>query len=223
MHMDERLQHIAALVRRGSRVADIGTDHAYLPVFLVQNGICPSAIAGDIGQGPAANARKTVERAGLQRQIEVRIGNGLSVLTAEEADDIVIAGMGGETVAAILEQTPWVRDPRLRLILQPMTHPEQARAFLLQNGFSLLREETVLSAGRRYLITVATFTDAPPPPIWRYYTGILHPQREREFLLRQLAWVRARARGLQAEGNAAAEQYTRLVKDIEQYLEGDAI
>lgn len=221
--MDERLRYIATLVRRGSRVADIGTDHAYLPVYLVQNGICPCAIAGDVRLSPAENARKAVRQAGLEAQIQVRVGDGLSVLQPKEADDIVIAGMGGENIAAILQAAPWVREPSLRLILQPMSHPEQMRAFLLQNGFSLLHECTVASAGRRYAVAVAAFTDAPPQPAWRHYTGILDPCTERPFLQKQLAWVQARCRGLKQENNEEYRQYDLLARQIECYIDGGSV
>ena len=221
--MDERLQYIATQVRRGSRVADIGTDHAYLPVYLVQSGICPCAVAGDVRIGPAENARKAVRQAGLEDKIDVRVGDGLAVLAPNEADDIVIAGMGGETIAAILQAAPWIRDPSLRLILQPMTHPEQMRAFLLQNGFSLLHECTVVSAGRRYLVTQAAFTDAPPQPVWRHYTGILDPQTEGDFLQKQLGWVQARSRGLKQENNNQHQPYDVLAQQIRRYIEEGSV
>ena len=224
MDMDERLQYIATLVRRGSRLADIGTDHAYLPVYLVGQGICRCAVAGDVRQGPAANARKAVQQAGLEQQISVRVGDGLSVLNAGEADDIVIAGMGGETIAAILQAAPWIRDRSIRLILQPMSRPEQMRAFLLRNGFSLLHEATVVSSGRRYLVTVAAFTDAAPQPEWRHFVGVLHPQREKDFLLKQLSWIRAREKGLAADGEMSASQrYAALAREVQLYIDGETI
>ena len=97
--LDKRISAVAALVRQDSRLADIGTDHAYLPVYLVQAGVCPSAIASDIGAGPLDAARRTVTENGLTSEIALRLGNGLATVSAGEVEDIAIAGMGGETIA----------------------------------------------------------------------------------------------------------------------------
>ncbi len=156
--LDTRLRLAADLVREGSRVADIGTDHAHLPVTLVQEGRCPSAIASDVRRGPVDNARRTVEQAGLTAAVSVRLGDGLHTVQPDEVEDIVIAGMGGETIAAILEEAPWVRDPRYRLILQPMTRAEKLRAFLFCGGFEIL-EERVTRCGRHwYTVLHAAYT-----------------------------------------------------------------
>lgn len=103
----------------GSVLADIGTDHAHLPVYLVERGVCPRAIASDLRPGPAEAARKSIRAAGLTDMVEVRIGDGLTPVAAGEVDDIAVAGMGGETIAGILEACPWIRDPRYRLVLRP--------------------------------------------------------------------------------------------------------
>ena len=115
--LDERLKTVAALVRPGSRVADIGTDHGYLPVYLVKEGICPRAIAADLRSGPLESARRHVTAAGLSDRIDLRLGDGLTPIEPQEVDDMIIAGMGGETIAGILAAADWVRQPRLRLIL----------------------------------------------------------------------------------------------------------
>lgn len=156
--LDSRLRLAADLVRAGSRVADIGTDHAHLPVVLVREGRCPSAIASDVREGPVTNARRNVEEAALEAVISVRLGDGLHTVRPDEVDDIVIAGMGGETVAAILEEAPWLQDTRYRLILQPMTRAEKLRAYLFANGFAI-REERVARVGRHwYTVLCAEFT-----------------------------------------------------------------
>ena len=115
--LDPRLLCVAKHIRRGSVLADIGTDHARLPVYLVEQGICPRAIASDLRRGPAEAARKTIRAAGLSETIEVRLGDGLTTVAAGEAGDIAIAGMGGETIAAILDACPWLQDPRYHLCL----------------------------------------------------------------------------------------------------------
>ncbi len=160
--LDKRLSAVAALVRRGSRLADIGTDHAYLPAYLVQTGVCPSAIASDIGAGPLEAARHTVTANSLTNEIALRLGDGLSTVSAEEVDDIAIAGMGGETIAAILEAAPFVKDRRLRLILQPMTRAEDLRRWLLHNGFSVLEEHLIRDGRHLYPVLAAEYTAAAP-------------------------------------------------------------
>ncbi len=160
--LDKRLSAVAALVRRGSRLAVIGTDHAYLPAYLVHTGVCPSAVASDIGAGPLEAARHTVTTNGLTSEITLRLGDGLSTVSAEEVDDIAIAGMGGETIAAILEAAPFVKDRRLRLILQPMTRAEDLRRWLLHNGFSVLEEHLIRDGRHLYPVLAAEYTAAVP-------------------------------------------------------------
>ncbi len=156
--LDSRLRLAADFVRLGSRVADIGTDHAHLPVTLVSEGKSPSAIASDIREGPVANARRTVEEAELGRVVSVRLGNGLQTVQPDEVDDIIVAGMGGETIAMILEEAPWVKNAHYRLILQPMTRAEKLRAYLFENGFTIA-EERVTCVGRHwYTVLCAAYS-----------------------------------------------------------------
>ncbi len=159
--LDKRLSAVAALVRPGSRLADIGTDHAYLPVCLVQAGVCPEAIASDIGAGPLEAARHTVDTADLADRIALRLGDGLSTVAEGEVDDIAIAGMGGETIVAILEATLYIQDPHLRLILQPMTRAEDLRRWLLSHGFSILEERLIVDGHHLYPVMAAEYTAAP--------------------------------------------------------------
>ena len=135
MTLDKRLSLIASYVRPGSRLADVGTDHARLPAALVATGHCPRAIASDLRTGPVNAARLTVNAAGLEKRIDIRQGDGLAPLSAKEADDIVIAGMGSETIAGILDAAPWTRNSHFRFILQPMTRVEYLHRYLLQLVF----------------------------------------------------------------------------------------
>ncbi len=156
--LDNRLRQVAALVRHGSRVADIGTDHAHLPLWLVQTGVCPFAIASDIVPGPVAAATHTVTQAGESGRISVRLGSGLSTVLPEEVDDIVIAGMGGETMVSILQAAPWVQHTRYRLILQPMTRAEVLRRYLWEMGFDITREIPVSEGKHWYTVMCAAYT-----------------------------------------------------------------
>lgn len=161
--LDRRLQCAARQVRMGSRLADIGTDHALLPVALVRSGVCPYAVASDIRTGPAERARRAVEEAQLADRIEVRLGSGLSVLQPEEADDLVIAGMGGETIVSILGEAPWIRSSHFRLILQPMSRPEVLRRWLHRAGFLLEAEPAVEDGGHLYSILRAHYEPEAVP------------------------------------------------------------
>lgn len=161
--LDRRLQCAARQVRMGSRLADIGTDHALLPVALVRSGVCPYAVASDIRTDPAELARRAVEEAQLADRIEVRLGPGLSVLQPEEADDLVIAGMGGETIVSILGEAPWIRSSHFRLILQPMSRPEVLRRWLHRAGFLLEAEPAVEDGGHLYSILRAHYEPEAVP------------------------------------------------------------
>ena len=154
-----RLQTVADMVRTGSRVADIGTDHALLPVHLIKSGRVPFAIASDVKEGPAAAAAHTVKEAGVTALVSVRVGDGLATVQPHEVDDVVVAGMGGETIVQILAAAPWICDARLQFVLQPMSKPEKLREFLYQNGFSILEERVVEDAEHLYSVMLAAFTN----------------------------------------------------------------
>ncbi len=158
MSVDNRLQRIAGMIRRGDRVADIGTDHAYLPVFLIKEGISSVAFACDVSDGPLENAKKTIEKSGVSG-ITLRKDDGLNAVAPDEVDTVVIAGMGGDLIAQILTSSPWIKNQRYELILQPMTAVEDLREYLCQNGFRIVREEAVSAHNRIYTAMKVVFTN----------------------------------------------------------------
>ena len=160
LNLKGRLSLCARYVRRDSRLADIGTDHAYLPIALCEAGVIPSALACDINPLPLNSARENIARRGLSDRIETRLGNGLEPVSADEADDIVIAGMGGELIADILAACLWVRDPAKRLILQPMTRHEALIRRLYANGFAVTDSGAVTDGGKSYLVLCARYDGA---------------------------------------------------------------
>ncbi len=170
MSVDNRLQKIAGTVRRGDRIADIGTDHAYLPVFLVKNGITNKVYACDVADGPLENAKATVEASGLDG-IEIRKGDGLDAVKSYEVDTVTVAGMGGDLIARILTAAPWIKNPHYELILQPMTAVEDLREYLLSNGFSVVSEQAVKAQGRIYTVIKAVYTGvvAECNPVFYYF------------------------------------------------------
>ncbi|MBQ7007325.1 MAG: SAM-dependent methyltransferase, partial [Oscillospiraceae bacterium] len=131
MKLSPRLKAAADMVRCGKKIADIGTDHAHLPIFLVENGICVSAVASDVRPGPIANAKANVEAAGLADKIQLRLASGLDKVSPDEADDIVIAGMGGILMVQLLEVAEWLKDESKHLVLQPQSHAEILREYLI--------------------------------------------------------------------------------------------
>lgn len=139
--LSPRLRMAASLVPPGARLADIGTDHGYLPAALILEGAIPSAIAADLRPGPLARARETAVRYGLEDRLSLRLCDGLSGIGPEEADAVVIAGMGGETIAAILEAAPWVRERNIPVIVQPMSSMPDLRAWLGQSGYCIETEK----------------------------------------------------------------------------------
>lgn len=155
MKLGPRLAEIAAYVLPGSRVADIGTDHGYLAVHLVERGDIDYVIAGDVHEGPLASARDLVKQRFLADKIAVRLGDGLAVVRAEEVDTVVIAGMGGTTMVQILTKHEKIVRQLKRLILQPMVGAGTLRTWLIKNGFTLIDERLVKEEARIYEIIVA--------------------------------------------------------------------
>lgn len=148
----------ASFVGQTGKIVDIGTDHAYLPAYLVLNGKIKSAIACDIGIKPLENARKTVEAYSLSDKIELRISDGLEAVLPNEASEIVICGMGGTLMSEILSRATWIKRDGMHLILQPMTHSEEVRAFLCENGFYIASESFVRDNGKVYCCISAEYT-----------------------------------------------------------------
>ena len=148
--LGKRLGLCAAMVRPGCRLADIGTDHGYLPVWLAKTGAILSAVAADVREGPLQSARQNIERYGVQDQVTARLSDGLDLVSAQEADDIVIAGMGGGLMIRILKEGEDVVRTLKECILQPQSEIEKVRAFLLEEGFLFIAEDMVEEDGKYY-------------------------------------------------------------------------
>ena len=156
MKLDSRLMAIANLVRKDKVFADIGTDHAYLPVYLVENGIIQKAIAADLRVGPLDNAKETVVSYGFIDKIELRLSDGLDNFKENEVQEIAVAGMGGLLISSFIERTKWLKNSDIHLILQPMTHVEDLRKTLFDNGF-VIDNEVVAEDGDKLYIIISAF------------------------------------------------------------------
>lgn len=154
--LSQRLRLCADFVTEGCRVADIGTDHAALPVFLVQSGRCGGAVASDLRKGPLSSAGKNIEAAGLSEKISTRLSNGFDKIAEEEFDEAVIAGMGGLLICDILRRTPYRNSKSF--ILQPMSDPEEVRRWLYLHGFEITREKAACEGKRVYVVMRADYT-----------------------------------------------------------------
>lgn len=154
--MDYRLKRLALMVEPGTRLADIGTDHAYLPIWLVQKGLIDFAIASDIRQGPIENAKANVQAAGLGDRISVRLGPGLATVKKEdEIETVVIAGMGGDLIRSILDEAPLFP----KLVLEPNIGEPGLRSWLAEHGYRINQEELLFDKGHSYELLQAFLTD----------------------------------------------------------------
>lgn len=203
--LEARLALCASMVRPGAALADVGTDHAYLPVWLVKNGVVPRAVASDVRPGPLERAKRNIERYGVSGAVETRLCDGLDGIRPEEADDVVIAGMGGLLMAEIIERTAWLKDEHKRLILQPMTREEELRRSLFKNGFSVLCEQAVLEGRHVYTVMLCGW-ERPSRPLDELfpYIGLLKANTPagQAYLRREQKRLQNRATGLLARGNA---------------------
>ena len=142
-NIDARLLRASKFIRGGAYLADIGTDHAYLPIYLALTGKIVGAVASDINEGPVERAKKSIAKYGASDKITVIKSAGLVGAESYPFTDAVIAGMGGELIASILNDSPWIKDERYNLVLQPMTHPEILRKYLADEGFRIIDEDVV--------------------------------------------------------------------------------
>ena len=153
MNLTPRLLKIASLVPQDSILADVGTDHAYVPVYCILNGICQRALAMDINEGPLKNAEETVKNYGVSDRVELRLSDGLCKMEPHEADTVVIAGMGGLLIKSILEKAN-LKDGTT-LILQPMLAQKELRESLYSNDIAITDEYLAKEDNKIYNIFVA--------------------------------------------------------------------
>ncbi len=217
MEISSRLKTVVKFVRKGSRVADIGTDHAYLPAYLIINEISPFVIGSDLRKGPLINAEKTINEYGIQNKIQLIQSDGFEEIKPDIADDYIICGMGGTLIRDILEKTDWLKNPSYRLILQPQSHSEDVREYLINNGFKIIAEKACKDAGRYYNIICAEFngTKINKPDWYIYFGDLIFNQDEcsKKITEKNLNLLRIRC---EAEGKyKSKETHDKLSKIIE--------
>lgn len=167
--LSERLSAVAGLVKKDSAIADVGTDHGYIPVYLYKAGIIKSAVAADVNEKPLASCKALVVQEGLSDVIKTRLSNGLDNILPDEYDTVIIAGMGGELIADILSRA---EIENKHIILNPMTHPEIARKFLYDNGFDIINDLIIKDGRHYYSVFDANYTgEILPKTRSDYYLG----------------------------------------------------
>ena len=183
MALSLRLKTIAALVPKGARVCDVGTDHARLSIYLISEKIASQVIATDIRPLPLENAKKNVAASGV-KGIDLRLCDGLSAVKKDETDAVIIAGIGGEVISGIISRADLLKEqPYPQLILQPTTSPEALRRYLCENGFEIETETPLQDNGNLYSVMTARFTGiTSQKPDWYYYVGNLDPKTPDGFL-----------------------------------------
>lgn len=155
MQLSLRLSAIAQMVTEGNRLVDVGCDHGYLPVYLIQTHKIPQAIAADVGIGPLSRAREHILQYGLGQYIETRLSDGLKEIRREEGDTLVLAGMGGPLMERILTEGADTLPGFRELILQPQSDMGHVRGFLHKHGYRIIQEESIQEDGKFYFIMKA--------------------------------------------------------------------
>ncbi len=161
--ISKRLLCCASMVQPGSRVADIGTDHGYLGIYLLQSGAARHVIACDLRKDPLENARRNAKLFGVDGEMELRLSDGLEKILPDEVDTVVMAGMGGDLIQKILSQCPWRKREGLQFILQPQSAGNVLRRWLCEDGFEIQREEPVQDG--HFLYTVMDIRQGEPAPL----------------------------------------------------------
>lgn len=228
--LNQRLAMCAGMVHPGAKLADIGTDHAYLPIWMAKSGLVSHAVAADLRENPLESARQNIIKYHVQNIVEARLSDGLRNICPGEADDIVIAGMGGEMIEQILAAAPWLRSSRKSLVLQPMTSAESLRRFLANEGYVLNTERAVRADGRVYSVMRAQFTGENVTQDVLYpYIGLLGESMQGvpadrsaacEYILREIRHVENRLKGFVACGDEEqAEQLGTIIQRLKEKIE----
>ena len=220
--LSTRLKYAAALIREGAFLADVGTDHAYLPIALCLDGRIRASVASDINKGPIERAEENIKKYSLENKISLCHCDGLSGIERFCPTDISILGMGGELIVKILTAAPWTKNGAIRLCLQPMTHPEVVREYLAKEGYSIIDESIAVEDDKIYQLISAEYTGEPYT-----YTdaelllGKINIERKSPELIRlaehHIAVLSRRIDGKMSAG-ASADDEQRLINEIKKVL-----
>lgn len=242
VQLSKRLQAVADMVTKGYRTADIGCDHGYIAIYLIESGISPLVIAMDINQGPLDQAKENIYKAGYTRQIEVRHSDGANQLMENEVDSIICAGMGGRLTIRIIQADLSKLYNIKELILQPQSEIHLVRRFLSENGFMIVSENMIYEDGKYYPIMKAVPNHGQNKAVsfhreevllYEQYGALLLNQKNR-ILLQYLQWKQSEIESItqQIMKNSGSETRKNIrlielskekaqVKQALQYFEGE--
>ena len=222
--IDKRLLLIASMVRKGSLLADVGCDHGILITHLMEENIIRGGIALDINAMPLKKAELRIRAMGMEDKICCRLADGLLEVGENEADDIVIAGMGGELIFKIISLCSWKENKDKRFIVNPMTKAPFLRMNMAENGFSLLEEKAAEVNGKHYSVMKYAYTGKKE----KYneldvftYTGLLPLDLDkdaREYIEGQATMIEKKAAGLSKADDTLSEEYFKLSKKLREVL-----
>ncbi len=221
--LSERMLRTAAMVSHGNRTADIGCDHAYTSIYLVEQGIAPQMVAMDVNAGPLARAKENVEKFGMTDRITLRLSDGLAKLLPGEVDTILIAGMGGPLMERILSAYPETVASVKELVLQPQSELAEFRRFLHRTGFRITAEDMLYEDGKYYTILRAEHGEEEPWTEDEYLYGKRLTDAAYPVLRAFLAEERRKAEEVLAGlEQAGTEKATRRKEEVLRQLETNA-
>ena len=220
--LSKRLSCAASFVRKGDFIADVGTDHAYLPIYLCVQGMIRGAVVSDINEGPIERATKNIAEFSCQKKIQPVLCDGLSKIGEYSPDSVFILGMGGELIVNIISAAEWVKEKKVRLVMQAMTHPEIMREYLIKNGFEII-DEAIVEDSKIYQVTVAEYSGViSDANILELRFGKINLLRRESVLLdaleRERKILAKRLAGKQKAGLTGGED-AELLAAIEKYIE----
>lgn len=224
LKLSNRLQICAEMVTDGSKIADIGTDHAYIPIWLALNGKIKSALASDIRIGPLKNASKNIENYGLSDTIEARLSDGLSSISENEAEEVIIAGMGGNIISNILGACTWQNKKDKVFILQPMKYEERLREFLAENGYKIEKEKATICSEKVYTAMKVRYIGTPQKiENFEKYIGKLsedysYPAAQ-AYIRKQIKNLENHLKGAKSENSDSLQNYYgEIIEKLQNYL-----
>lgn len=209
--LSDRMQMVADMVTKGNVLADIGCDHGFVSIYLLEKGICPKVIAMDVNEGPLLRAMEHVKERGLTDYIDIRLSNGMEKLNVGETDSILIAGMGGRLVIKILTDYPEKTKALKEIILQPQSELHLVRTFLTESGYHILEEDMTKDNGKYYPAMRVVYngenqTELSEPEQW--YGPILLKQKHPvllEYLQKEKEKYHQILQGIQKNSNKKEE------------------
>lgn len=223
--LNERLFSAAKLVRQDAVFADIGTDHAYLPIFLLKVGRVSRVFCSDINEGPLSKARENARENGLEQKITFTLSNGAQLLPRGVITDYAICGMGGELISDIISRSPDFLREDVRLILQPMTRSAHLRRFLLSSGFEIITESYSEDDGKIYVVFLARYSgisrniDDAEAEIGAKNAEIVNKNLQISYLERRIRSIESVINGKNISGiDTSCEEH--LLSKISEYIRG---